>query len=99
MTNPTAPDDLSLWPQHAHDAVADVASLSKALHDTVNFAAGLAMGGRRIDVTGLDRSVGLLCAKALDLPPAEGRTACALLFSLLTRINALSVALRAVDPR
>ncbi len=99
MTNPTPSDDSSFWPRHAHDAVTDVASLSKALHDTVNLAAGLATGGRRVDVSGLDRSVGLLCAKALDLPPAEGRTACALLFSLLNRIDALSVALRAVDPR
>ncbi len=98
MMNLTAPDDLELWPQPAHDAVGELASLSKTLHDTVNLAAGLAAGGRRVDVTGLERSVGLLCAKALDLPPREGRTACALLFSLLGRIDALGVALRATDP-
>ena len=77
MTNPTASDVSSFWPRHDHDAAGDVASLSKTLHDTVNIAAGLATGGRRVDVAGLDRSVGLLCAKALDLPPTEGRAACA----------------------
>ncbi len=97
MTNPTASDVSSLWPRHAHDAAAEVASLSKTLHDTVNLAAGLATGGRRVDVTGLDRSVGLLCAKALDLPQGEGRAACALLFSLLNRIDALSVAMQSTS--
>lgn len=98
MTNPNAPDVSSLWPRHAHDAAGDLASLSKTLHDTVNIAAGLTAGGRRVDVIGLDRSVGLLCAKALDLPPAEGRAACALLFSLLSRIDALSVAMQSMPP-
>ena len=98
MTNPTVSHDSNPWPQPAHDAAAGLASLSKALHDTVNLAAGLAAGGRRVDVAGLDRSVGLLCAKALDLPPAESRAACGLLFSLLNRIDALGVALRAADP-
>lgn len=98
MTNPTASDVSSFWPRHDHDAAGDVASLSKTLHDTVNIAAGLATGGRRVDVAGLDRSVGLLCAKALDLPPTEGRAACALLFSLLNRIDALSVAMQSTPP-
>ncbi len=98
MTNPITPGEINCWPRPAHDAAADLASLSKTLHDTVGIAAGLAAVRRRVDMTGLDRSVGLLCAKALDLPPAEGRAACALLFSLLTRIDALGVALRAIDP-
>lgn len=98
MINPTASHDLEPWPRPAHDATGELASLSKALHETVNLAAGLAAGGRRVDMAGLDRSVGLLCAKALDLPPVEGRAACGLLFSLLNRIDALGVALRATDP-
>lgn len=98
MMNSTSPNDLELWPRLAHDAAGELASLSKTLHDTVNLAAGLAAGGRRVDVTGLERSVGLLCAKALDLPPREGRAACALLFSLLGRIDALGAALRTADP-
>ncbi len=98
MTNLTVPHDLELWPRPAHNAAAELAGLSKTLHDTVNIAAGLAAGGRRVDVTGLERSVGLLCAKALDLPQGESRAACGLLFSLLNRIDALGMALRAMDP-
>ena len=98
MTNLTALNDLELWPRPAHEAGGELAGLSKTFHDTVNLAVGLAAGGRRVDVTGLDRSVGLLCAKALDLPPGEGRAACALLFSLLSQIDILGVALRATDP-
>ena len=98
MTNLLAVNILDAWRRPALDAVGDLASLSKTLHDTVNLAAGLAAGGRRVDVTGLERSVGLLCAKALDLPPGGGHAACALLFSLLGRIDALGVALRATDP-
>jgi hypothetical protein len=98
MMNLTAPDHLESWPRPAHDAAAELAGLSKTLHDTVNIAAGLAAGGRRVDVAGLDRSVGLFCAKALDLPPVEGHAACALLFSLLSRIDALGAALRATNP-
>jgi len=61
-------------------------------------AAGLAVGGRRIDLTGLDHTVGLLCAKALDLSPAEGRAARTGLVALLTEVDALSLALRAKGP-
>ena len=98
MMTMTAPHDLPLWPAPAHDAAAELAELCKTVLATVNIAAGLASGGRRVDLTGLDRAVGLLCAKALDLSPAEGRAACCLLFSLLNRIDRLSVALRATDP-
>ena len=97
MMNQTAPDPSQFWLPLSHDAAGELAGLSKTLHDVVNIAAGLAGGGRRVDVAGLDRSVGLLCAKALDLPPGEGRAACALLFSLLNRIDALGVALRTTN--
>lgn len=94
MTNPANLLQQTLWPPHAHDAAADVAALSQGVLNTVDMAAGLTMGGRRVDVTGLDRAVGLLCAKALDLPPTEGQAACVGLFALLTQIDALSLALR-----
>ena len=32
----------------------------------------LVANGRTVDMAGLDRGVGLLCAKALDLPPEAG---------------------------
>ena len=94
MTNPNSSLPQGLWQPHSHDAAAAVAALSQGVLATVDMAAGLAMGGRRVDVAGLDRAVGLLCAKALDLPPAEGHAACAGLFALLTQMDALSLALR-----
>ena len=94
MTNLNSSLRQELWPRHPHNAAADVAALSHGVLATVDMAAGLAMGGRRIDVVGLDHAVGLLCAKALDLPPAEGHAACAGLFALLTQMDALSSALR-----
>ena len=58
MMNSTVLPDLNPWPQPAHDAAAELASLSKTLHDTVNIAAGLAArmalewAGGRIDALG-----------------------------------------------
>lgn len=95
MTKPIASQLPGPWPTHSYDAAAEVAALSLVVRHTVETAAGLASGGRRVDVAGLDRSVGLLCAKALDLPPTDGRAARAGLVVLLTEIDALSLALRA----
>ena len=87
-----------VWPLHAHDAAGTVAALCDTVRQTAAVAVGLAESGRRLDVAGLDRTVGLLCAKALDLPPAEGRMARIGLITLLAEMNALGVALRPVDP-
>lgn len=83
-----------LWPLHAYDAVTEVAALSHAVQHTVEMAAGLTGGGRRVDLAGLDHAVGLLCAKALDLPAVDSRSARAALVALLTELDALSLALR-----
>ncbi len=48
-------------------------ALAKSLAGMVEVAYALAKAGRRLDLTGLDTQVGLLCAKALDLPLEEGR--------------------------
>lgn len=95
MTNSIAVHHLQLWPLHAYDAVTELAALSETVRHTVQMAAGLAGGGRRVDLAGLDHTVGLLCAKALDLAAAHGRAARAGLVALLTEIDALSLSLRA----
>ena len=95
MTNSIAMHPPELWPLHAYDAVAEVAALSETVRHTVEMAAGLAAGGRRMDLTGLDHMVGLLCAKALDLSAPDGRAARAGLVALLTEFDALSLSLRA----
>jgi len=98
MMKPTTSNRTEPWPTHPYDAGAEIAVLSLMVRNTVETAAGLATGGRLVDVTGLDHTVGLLCAKALDLPPADGRAARAGLAGLLTEIDALSLALRAKGP-
>jgi len=47
--------------------------LAGNLCSTVRLSNALAGTRRPVDLAGLDASVGLLCAKALDLDPAQGR--------------------------
>ena len=48
-------------------------SMTTSLLGTIEVARALARSGHRLDLTGLDSQVGLLCAKTLDLPSREGR--------------------------
>lgn len=65
-----------------------------ALSRTAALARTLALQGRPIDLTGLDGQVGLVCARALDLAPEEGRAMCDQLERLRTEIDALAEAMR-----
>ena len=56
----------------------------------VGIARALVEAGRAIDLTGLDRQVGLLCAKSLDLPPDDGRRVRPRLIALFGSMEALS---------
>jgi hypothetical protein len=60
---------------------------------TIGVARGLVGAGRHVDLAGLEDQIGLLCAKALDLPPAEGRAIREDLIGMLARVEALSTAL------
>lgn len=64
-----------------------------ALRRTAALARALAEAGRPIDLTGLDGQVGLVCARALDLPPDEGCAMRAELRSLLAEVDALADAM------
>jgi hypothetical protein len=65
-----------------------------SLRQTTSLARALARSGRAIDLTGLDGQIGLLCAKALDLDPEEGRLIAAELDALLTEVDLLAEAMR-----
>ena len=78
-----------------HDPIAAVRALAEGLMKTIGVARALAESGRAIDLTGLDREVGLLCARSLDLPPDEGRGVRPLLIALSGAMAALSRALNA----
>jgi hypothetical protein len=63
---------------------------ANALGRTAAMASVLARSGRRIDLTGLDTQIRLLCAKALDLPPEQGCAIRTDLVLLLTELDALA---------
>jgi hypothetical protein len=71
----------------------ELRAFADGVTQTLGVARGLVEGGRSVDLAGLEDQVGLVCAKALDLPPAEGRTMRGELVALLARVDALSVAL------
>lgn len=69
-------DDLAALPFAPLDPLAPlrgVEALADGVARTVQMARKLAEVRRRVDLAGLDRMVGLLCAKMLDLPLDQGR--------------------------
>ncbi len=75
-------------------AVQAATSMAEGLARTICIARLLVANGRTVDMAGLDRGVGLLCAKALDLPPEAGRGLRPLLMTVLAEANQLTEALR-----
>jgi hypothetical protein len=81
---------------HANSSSAQLAELhsfADGVTKTLGVARGLLEAGRYVDLAGMEDQVGLLCAKALDLPPADGRAMRGELIAMLARVEALSVAL------
>jgi len=68
------------------------------LQQAMAAAARLARAGHVVDVTGLDSAIGLLCAKALDLPAPAGVAARDGLRALAHSVDALDAALRTDPP-
>ena len=73
-------------------------ALADGLGKTVSMARALAASGRAVDLEGLDRHIGLLCAKALDLPPELGRAQRVHLVKLRADLEALSALLSSDGP-
>lgn len=69
-------------------------ALAEEVRRVVSVAHAMLASGRPVNLSGLDRSVGLLCAKALDLPPEEGRALAVELASLVESIAVLSSIIR-----
>ena len=86
------------WPPPAHDPVAAQHDLAEQVRKTVAIARALAGMDREVEVIGLDRMVGLLCAKTLDLAPDQGRAARPGLLAILAEVELLSATLRAKAP-
>jgi hypothetical protein len=49
-------------------------AMAAGLLRTIRIAAALVEAGRTIELSGIDDLIGRLCARALDLPPAQGVT-------------------------
>lgn len=93
VTQPPTSSDAS--PPNGFDPLQETLALAGQVGRMVALAETMMASGRPVDLAGLDRSVGLLCAKALDLPPKEGRLIRVELTGLAERVKALSAAVRA----
>ena len=69
-------------------------ALADAIGRTLGITQQLIRIGRRVDLGGLDRAVGLLCAKTLDQRPDFGRDLRPRLSTLLQQIDELMTAVR-----
>ena len=68
-------------------------ALASGVASMVRLACVVVESGRPVDLRGLDGQIGLLCAKALDLPPEQGRAMAKALAALLSDTDALHQAL------
>lgn len=75
-------------------ALQSVVKLGQGVARTVCIARALVDNGRIVDLAGLDRGVGLVCAKALDLPYQQGRGMREHLAALLGEVDSLTESLR-----
>ncbi len=76
--------DVDGWP------TARVRGLASSLLSTVQMFQVTASTAPSIDLAGLDATVGLLCAKTLDLDPEEGRLLLPDLLTVLAELTTLS---------
>ncbi|GAN78262.1 hypothetical protein [Acidisphaera rubrifaciens] len=72
--------------------------LAEGLARTLRIAEALHTARRHIDLAGLDDLVGRLCARALDLPPEQGRTLRPSLVALCEQADRFADTLRATPP-
>ena len=81
-----------------HDGAAydRLATLAERLSRTVAVARGLTAACRLVDLTGLQDGVGVLCAKALDLDPAQSRRLVPALLELRAQIDNLSTTMTGI---
>lgn len=89
------PDPLpGAWPDLPHDDQAHISAMAEQARRMIALTRGLVVAGRDVDLAGLESGIGLLCAKALDLPLEQGRAARAELIQLIVELDLLSVAMR-----
>jgi len=75
-----------------------VQAFAAGLAEVLRLARVMTEAGRPVDLSGLERHVGLLCAKTLDLPPEQGAALRPLLTAVLADADALQAALEQRHP-
>lgn len=88
---PSVPGSFAAIEPAAAEAAAT--ALAEGISATLRMARALIEGHRQVDLAGLDGMVGLLCARALDLPPEQGRALRPRLLLLLAELDGLNGAL------
>jgi hypothetical protein len=76
-------------------ALETVRTLADGLARMLRTARALVGQRRLIDLAGLEADIGVLCARALDLPPEQGRLMRLELLALLSELDLLSEAVAA----
>jgi hypothetical protein len=69
------------------------------MSNTLSIVCRLIEDGRAVDLAGLDGQIGLLCAKALDLPQAQWPVFRPELIRLLAQVDAVCLAMSSDDRR
>lgn len=87
------PDPSPFASPSAYDPVRTLTSNIDDLNKTIAMAIALTKAGRTIDLAGLEHSAGVLCAKALDLMPHEGRSLRPALIALSAALDTLVAAI------
>ncbi len=91
---PTGAPAPSLASGSEFDPEADVLALSEQTARMVAVAHVLVASHRHVDIAGLQDQVGLLCAKALDLPPSKTGFLKLELKCLASRLDELTTRMR-----
>ena len=81
-------------PERDFDPEAEVLALSEQTARMIGVAKALVMSQRHVDVQGLQNHIGLLCAKALDLPRSKTGFLKLELTRLVSELDALTASMR-----
>lgn len=73
-------------------AVSDASARAAQLARTLAVARALVLGGRAVDLRGIEDGVGALCARTLDLGPADAKALVPALHALRARLDELAAA-------
>ena len=65
------------------------------LSHTLGITGSLVRAGRDVDLKGLEAEIGFVCARALDLPPEDGRAVRPALIGLRAQLDAVTAILSA----